>query len=92
MRTQTEQVEAEVEKERRELERNPEAELEELAQAWIDRGLPPDLAREVATAVHTNPHEALRVHAREELGVDPTSSRARGPRRSRRSSASPSAR
>ncbi len=72
VRTQTEQVAAEVAKERRELERNPEVETEELAQAWIDRGLPPDLAREVAKVVHTNPEEALRIHAREELGVDPT--------------------
>ena len=71
VRTQTEQVAAEVAKERRELERNPEVETEELAQAWIGRGLPPDLAREVAKVVHTNPEEALRLHAREELGVDP---------------------
>ncbi len=71
VRTQTEQVAAEVEKERRELERNPATEIEELAQAWIERGLPADLAREVATVVHTNPTEALRVHAREELGIDP---------------------
>jgi VIT1/CCC1 family predicted Fe2+/Mn2+ transporter len=71
VRTATEQVAAEVEKERRELERNPTVETEELAQAWIDRGLPADLARQVAAVVHSNPDEALRVHAREELGVDP---------------------
>jgi len=71
VRTQSEQVAAEVEKERREIERHPEAEIEELAQAWTERGLPADLAREVATAVHANPAEALRVHAQEELGVVP---------------------
>jgi VIT1/CCC1 family predicted Fe2+/Mn2+ transporter len=71
VRTQTEQVAAEVDKERRELERNPEVEAEELAQAWVERGLPEDLARQVAAVVHANPEEALRVHAREELGVDP---------------------
>jgi VIT1/CCC1 family predicted Fe2+/Mn2+ transporter len=71
VRTQSEQVAAEVAKERRELERNPEMETEELAQLWIARGLPQDLARQVAAVVHTNPDEALRVHAREELGVDP---------------------
>jgi VIT1/CCC1 family predicted Fe2+/Mn2+ transporter len=71
VRTATEQVAAEVEKERRELERNPATEIEELAQTWIERGLPVDLARQVAAVVHTNPTEALRVHAREELGVDP---------------------
>jgi vacuolar iron transporter family protein len=71
VRTQTEQVQAEVAKERRELERNPEVEQAELAQAWIDRGLPADLAHEVSKAVHTNTDEALRLHAQEELGVDP---------------------
>jgi VIT1/CCC1 family predicted Fe2+/Mn2+ transporter len=71
VRTQVEQVAAEVEKERRELERHPEAETEELAQAWIARGLPENLAREVAAVVHANPEEALRVHAQEELGVVP---------------------
>ena len=71
VRTQTEQVAAELAKERRELELNPELETEELAQMWISRGLPEDLARRVAAVVHTNPDEALRVHAREELGVDP---------------------
>jgi vacuolar iron transporter family protein len=72
VRTQTEQVAAEVAKERRELEHNPEVETEELAHMWMARGLPAELAHEVARVVHTNPEEALRVHAREELGVDPT--------------------
>jgi VIT1/CCC1 family predicted Fe2+/Mn2+ transporter len=71
VRTQSEQVAAEVEKERREIERHPEVEIEELAQAWIARGLPADLAREVAEVVHEDPQEALRVHAQEELGVVP---------------------
>ncbi|HZN71359.1 MAG TPA: VIT1/CCC1 transporter family protein [Micromonosporaceae bacterium] len=71
VRTQNEQVAAEVAKERHELERNPEAEAEELAEKWIERGLRPDLAREVAQALQQNPAEALRVHAQEELGVDP---------------------
>lgn len=71
VRTQTEQVAAEVEKEHRELEANPELETHELANMWIARGLPPELARQVARAVHTNPAEALRVHSQEELGIDP---------------------
>ena len=58
-------------KERRELERHPEAEARELADAWVARGLPRDLATQVAEAVRRNPEEALRVHVREELGVDP---------------------
>jgi vacuolar iron transporter family protein len=71
VRTQGEQVAAELAKERRELERHPDEEIAELAEAWIARGLAPDLAHEVARAVHANPEEALRLHAREELGVDP---------------------
>ncbi|MEV0809504.1 VIT1/CCC1 transporter family protein [Micromonospora sp. NPDC050200] len=71
VRSANEQVAAEVAKERRELERHPEAEARELAEAWIARGLPRDLAMQVAEAVRRNPEEALRVHVREELGVDP---------------------
>jgi VIT1/CCC1 family predicted Fe2+/Mn2+ transporter len=71
VKTQNEQVQAEVAKERRELERNPEAESKELAERWIARGLSPELAHEVAAAVGRNPDEAIRVHAQEELGIDP---------------------
>ncbi len=71
VRTQNDQVAAEVAKERRELERYPEEEAEELAQRWIERGLPPDLARSVAEALAGNIDEAVRVHAQEELGVNP---------------------
>ncbi|GAA3518876.1 VIT1/CCC1 transporter family protein [Actinocatenispora rupis] len=72
VRTQNEQVAAEVAKERAELLRHPEAEAEELAAAWERRGLPPELAREVATAIGRNIDEAVRVHAQEEMGIDPT--------------------
>ncbi|MEO3743064.1 VIT1/CCC1 transporter family protein [Plantactinospora sp. B5E13] len=70
VRSQNEQVAAEVDKERRELERNPAGEARELADVWVDRGLPRDLAEQVAEALRRNPEEALRVHVREELGVD----------------------
>lgn len=70
VRSQNEQVGAEVAKERRELERNPEAEARELADAWTRRGLPRELAVQVAEALRRNPREALRVHVREEMGVD----------------------
>jgi VIT1/CCC1 family predicted Fe2+/Mn2+ transporter len=71
VRTQNEQVAAEVAKERRELERNPDGEAAELAQVWIARGLPPELALEVAVTLGRNPEEAVRVHVQEELGLDP---------------------
>lgn len=71
VRSANDQVAAEVAKERRELERHPEAEARELAEAWIARGLPSELAHQVADALSGDPEEALRVHVREELGVDP---------------------
>ncbi|MEN3608215.1 VIT1/CCC1 transporter family protein [Plantactinospora sp. ZYX-F-223] len=70
VQSQNEQVAAEVAKERRELERNPAGEARELAEAWVERGLPRDLAEQVAEALRHNPEEALRVHVQEELGVD----------------------
>ena len=71
VKAQNEQVAAEVARERRELERYPDAEANELAERWVARGLPANLARQVADALRDNPDEALRVHAQEELGVDP---------------------
>jgi vacuolar iron transporter family protein len=68
-----EQVAAEVAKERRELARNPGAEARELADRWVEYGLDADLAKQVADALKERPEEALRVHVREELGVDPDS-------------------
>ena len=72
VRSQNELVEAEVELERRELARNPEYEQHELAQAFEEKGVDAELAHEVAEQVSQDPEEALRLHAQEELGVDPT--------------------
>lgn len=71
--SQTHLVEAEIEKERLELERSPEAEERELAALFRRRGLPRDLAVRVAAEVSKDPDEAWRVHVREELGIDPDS-------------------
>ncbi|HEX7745396.1 MAG TPA: VIT1/CCC1 transporter family protein [Micromonosporaceae bacterium] len=71
VQSQNEQIAAEVAKERRELERHPEVEARELADAWTARGVPRELALQMAHALKLNPDEALRVHVREELGVDP---------------------
>jgi VIT1/CCC1 family predicted Fe2+/Mn2+ transporter len=71
VRTQNDQVAHEVAKERAELERYPEIEAEELAGIWIARGLPEPLARQVAAELSKHPEEALRVHAQEELGINP---------------------
>jgi VIT1/CCC1 family predicted Fe2+/Mn2+ transporter len=71
VQTQNEQVAAELAKELRELRANPEGEAAELVDMWTARGLPIDLAREVADVLKANPEQALRVHAQEELGVVP---------------------
>jgi VIT1/CCC1 family predicted Fe2+/Mn2+ transporter len=69
--SQNEVTNSEVESERIELERNPGRELAELAEIYMDKGLEPTLALEVARQLSENPKQALTVHAREELGVDP---------------------
>jgi vacuolar iron transporter family protein len=70
--SQNELVEAEVEVERIELRRHPEAERRELIQWFEERGVRRSLAEGVVDAIAENPDEELRLHAREELGVDPT--------------------
>jgi VIT1/CCC1 family predicted Fe2+/Mn2+ transporter len=71
VRTQNDQVAAELAKERHELEVNPDGEAAELVAAWTARGLPVHLAEQVAAVLRDNPEQALRVHAQEELGVVP---------------------
>lgn len=71
VRTQNEQIHAELAKELRELTRNPEGEADELVGMWVARGLPAPLARQVADVLKAHPDQALRVHAQEELGVVP---------------------
>ncbi|MEV4256492.1 VIT family protein [Spirillospora sp. NPDC049652] len=55
--------------ERRELADDPEAELDELTQAYLDKGLSPEVARQVA--VELTARDALAAHAATEAGVDP---------------------
>jgi vacuolar iron transporter family protein len=69
--SQNELVRAEIELERRQLATYPEEEQAELADALEGKGLDRGLAREVAEQVSQDPEEALRLHAQEELGVDP---------------------
>ncbi len=68
--SQNELVNSEVEKERFELETNPVDEQNELAAMYRHRGVDADLAQEVARQLSRRPEEALRIHVREELGVD----------------------
>ncbi|MFD5266145.1 VIT family protein [Streptomyces sp. NPDC058335] len=55
--------------ERRELREQPEAELEELTELLEERGLTRAVARDAA--VQLTERDALRAHARVELGIDP---------------------
>jgi VIT1/CCC1 family predicted Fe2+/Mn2+ transporter len=71
VRTQNDQIGAELDKELRELRRNPDGEADELVEMWTARGLPEPLARQVADVLKADPAQALRVHAQEELGVVP---------------------
>ena len=54
-------------REARGLKAQPEFERRELAQIYVERGLTPDLADEVA--VQLMEHDALGAHARDELGI-----------------------
>lgn len=58
---------ADLARERDELATQPEAELAELAHIYVERGLTPELARQVATQLTA--HDALGAHARDELGL-----------------------
>ncbi|MFF0205096.1 VIT family protein [Streptomyces sp. NPDC005017] len=67
--TQRDSEKAALAAEGRELREQPEAELQELTDLLYDRGLSRDVAREAA--VQLTERDALRAHARVELGIDP---------------------
>ncbi len=69
--SQVELTRAEIEVEKAEIARVPEAEQAELAAVYRSRGVDADVAAEVARQLSRDPEQAWRVHAREELGVDP---------------------
>lgn len=58
---------ADLERERRELAADHPAELDELTGIYVERGLEPALARQVAQQLMA--HDALTAHARDELGI-----------------------
>jgi vacuolar iron transporter family protein len=68
---QNELVHSEVALERMMLARFPEAEKDELAGYFRSYGADQETAARMAVAVSEDPDTALRVHAREELGIDP---------------------
>lgn len=70
--SQRELVQAELDVERSELRKHPADELDELAALYVSRGVEPALARRVAEQLSRDPEQALEIHAREELGIDPS--------------------
>lgn len=70
VQSQADTEKADLEKERHELEGEPERELAELTAIYQHRGLDLDLARQVAQKLML--HDALGTHARDELGITET--------------------
>src|SRR5688500_7586619 len=73
MKAQSELLEHELDMERIELRRNPHDETAELTEIYVSRGIGHEQARSLAEQVMKDPEQALEVHAREELGIDPSS-------------------
>jgi VIT1/CCC1 family predicted Fe2+/Mn2+ transporter len=71
VKTQNEQLDLEVEKERHELAHNPEGELAELVEMLQARGVDDRLAHRVAVQLSRDPEIALRLHVVAELGLNP---------------------
>lgn len=70
VQSQADTEQADLAAEKRELHEDPHSELEELAAIYRQRGLDPELARQVA--VQLTAHDALGAHARDELGITDT--------------------
>lgn len=68
--SQSDTEEADLQRERWELERQDASERAELANIYVNRGLEPALANQVADQLMA--HDALGAHARDELGISET--------------------
>jgi VIT1/CCC1 family predicted Fe2+/Mn2+ transporter len=69
--SQRDAEEADIEREKQELAREPQAELNELATIYVKRGLEKELAMKVAEQLSAR--DRLGTHMRDELGIDHTS-------------------
>lgn len=65
--SQADSEQADIERERKELEANDPGERKELAEIYVGRGLDPALANQVASQLMA--HDALGAHTRDELGI-----------------------
>ncbi len=68
--SQADTEQAELKRERAELKADDKGEHEELTAIYVDRGLHPSLAKQVADQLMA--HDALGAHARDELGISET--------------------
>lgn len=68
VKSQEDIEEADLAMEKHELHQNPESELRELTHIYIQRGLEPELAQQVA--IQLTAHNALEAHARDEIGIN----------------------
>jgi VIT1/CCC1 family predicted Fe2+/Mn2+ transporter len=71
LRAERDQQAGQLSRERVLLETAPDAELDELTQLYVSRGLSPGLARQVA--IELTAHDALAAHAEAEYGIMPVS-------------------
>ena len=69
--SQADTEQADLARERKELATDPEFELAELTKIYVERGVSPELARQVA--IDLTAKDALAAHARDELGFTHTS-------------------
>ena len=68
--SQSEFALAQVAIEREEILAHTAAETAELAAMYVEKGVDEDVARQMSEQIHRDPEQAVRVHAREEFGVD----------------------
>lgn len=65
--SQADTEQADLAREKKEIETKPAAEHRELAKIYVDRGVEPELAKQIAAQLMA--HDALGSHARDELGI-----------------------
>ncbi len=73
MKAQKELFEKEIALEAHEIKTRPDFERRELVQMYRRKGVPKEVAEDFAEHIMKDPELALNTHAREELGIDPTS-------------------
>jgi vacuolar iron transporter family protein len=69
--SQNELTAAEVELERKQHARDPEAKRIRLTEVFMEKGVSPNLAEAVVRQISADPDRAVATHVREELGIDP---------------------